>query len=83
MVINAPWYVRNTTIHKYMKIPFVIQTLHTTYSKTLISVTFHNTCHPTDNIDAARTSSHYTRRETVTGHRPPTYVRDDCKYVKL
>jgi hypothetical protein len=31
MVINAPWYVRNTTIHKDMKIPFVTQTLHNTY----------------------------------------------------
>jgi predicted metal-dependent HD superfamily phosphohydrolase len=44
--------------------------------------------HPTDNIDAskdnaARTSSHNTRRETVTGHTPPIHVKEDCKYTKL
>jgi hypothetical protein len=33
MVINAPWYVRNTAIHKDMKILFVTQTLHNTYSR--------------------------------------------------
>jgi hypothetical protein len=55
---------------------------------TLLSVTFFNTWHPTVNMDASRenakrTSSHNTRRETVTGHIPPAHVTDDCKYAKL
>jgi hypothetical protein len=92
MVINAPGYVKNNTIHKDMKISFVTQKLHTSqhlyFTQTLLLVTFHNTCHQTNNIDASienatRTSSHNTRRETVTGHTPPTHGTDDCKYVKL
>jgi hypothetical protein len=66
MVINAPWYAKNTTTHKDMKIPFVAQTLHTysCYDSTLIlSVTFHNT----SRVNATRKSTHNTRRETVTG----------------
>jgi hypothetical protein len=74
IVTNALWYVRNTTIHKDMRIPFVTEThiyviiQHLYFTQTPLSVTFHNTCHPTYNIEASRenatqTSSHNTRRK--------------------
>ena len=100
-VINfTTWNVRNTTIHKHMKIPFVIRILHITcsvsiyniyFTQTLLSVTFHNTCYLTDNIDDSkenftRTSSHNTTRETVTGHTSIvnltiSYFDGNIKYV--
>jgi hypothetical protein len=33
MALNAPWYVRNTTIHKDIQLPFVTETLHNSYSR--------------------------------------------------
>ena len=33
MVIDAPWYVRNTTIHKDSKMPSVSEILHIKYSR--------------------------------------------------
>jgi hypothetical protein len=76
MVMNALGYVRNTTfvtshIHVIIK--------HLYFTQTLLSVTFHNTCHPTDSIDASKenatwTSSHNNERQTVTGHTPTTHV---------
>jgi hypothetical protein len=65
--------INRSKINKQMDV--IIQHLY--FTQTLLSVAFHDTCHPTDNIDATRTSSHYTRRETVTGHIPPTHVTDD------
>ena len=55
---------------------------HLNFTRTLLSVTFHNTCHPEDNIDsskenATQTSSCNTRREVVTGHAPPSQATND------
>ena len=63
MAIGAPWYVRNTTIHKYIKIPLIKETLHNIYlchhstlnfTQTLLSGRIYKTCYLTGNIDALR-----------------------------
>jgi hypothetical protein len=92
MVINAPWYVRNTTVHKDMRIPFVAQTPHTTYLRHHSTLILHpnplisNTPqhmppegqHMTPQEKTPHGHPHtITRRETVTGHTPPTHVLDD------
>jgi hypothetical protein len=41
MALNAPWYIRNTTIHKDIQLPFVIETLHKSYSRHHSSLTDH------------------------------------------
>jgi hypothetical protein len=69
-------------LHKHYTPHMYVIIQHLYFTQTLLSVTFHNTCHPTDNKDASRenatrTFSHNTRRETVTGHTPPTHVTDD------
>ena len=41
MAIGAPWYVRNTTIHRDIKIPLVKETLHNTYLRHQSTLKFH------------------------------------------
>jgi hypothetical protein len=41
MALNAPWYVRNTTINKDIKLPFVTETLHNSYSRHHSTLTDH------------------------------------------
>jgi hypothetical protein len=41
MSLDAPWYVRNTTIHKYMQLPFVTETLRNSFSRLHSTLTDH------------------------------------------
>ena len=41
MAIDAPWYVKNTTIHRDIKLPFVKDTLRKTYSQHHFTLTVH------------------------------------------
>ena len=41
MALDAPWYVRNTTIHRDIRLPFVTETLHKIYSRHLFRLTDH------------------------------------------
>ena len=41
MAIVAPWYVKNTTIHRDIKLPFVKGTLRKTYSRHHSTLTVH------------------------------------------
>ena len=59
------------TIRYRNTINYIFTSPFNTCTSTFLSVTFHNTCHPKDNIDISRenvtrTSSHNPRRKTVT-----------------
>ena len=77
MVTNALWYVINTTIHNSQRQESICirNTTHYIFTSSFKFILhpyprISNTCHPKDNIDN-------TRRETVTGHTPPTHVKYD------
>jgi hypothetical protein len=85
MGLCAPWYVRNTTIHKDIQLPFVTETLHYSYSRHHSTLTGHPTISIhlfviflKDTLDASRenaalTSSHCNKhsREAVIGQHLP------------
>ena len=41
MAIDAPWYIKYTTIHRDIKLPFVKETLRKTYSRQHSTLTVH------------------------------------------
>ena len=41
MTLDAPWYVRNSTVHRDIQLSFVTETLHKTYSLHHLTLTDH------------------------------------------